>query len=76
MQEVINSLFRYEMFILMGFLIALGSLLKLIGVIDVSSDWIWFLAGIGLVCEGIISLLKQRKFDRKYKIIERVNDET
>jgi len=31
-------------------------------------DWFWFLAGMGLIVEGSISLVKQRKFDRKYKI--------
>jgi hypothetical protein len=70
MKEVINNIIRYEAFISVGLLIALGSLLKLIHVINLSSDWFWFLAGVGLVCEGIIALVKQKKFDRKYKIIE------
>lgn len=62
---------RYEIFILVGVLIALGTSVKLLGLYDFSSDWFWFLAGVGLIVEGVISLVKQKKFDRKYKIIER-----
>jgi hypothetical protein len=61
----------YETFILVGLLMAAMTLLKLLGYIDFSSDWLWFLAGVGLVVEGAISLAKQRRFDKKYKIIER-----
>ncbi len=50
---------------------AVGSLIKLLGIYDFSSDWFWFLAGIGLAVEGAISLNKQRQFDKKYKIVER-----
>lgn len=64
---------NYEMFILVGILMVIGTFLKLMGYLDFSSDWFWLLAGIGLVVEGAISLVKQRKFDRKYKIIERKN---
>jgi hypothetical protein len=71
MQEIIKEFIRYEAFISVGFLIAIGSLLKLLNIINVSSDWFWFLAGVGLVCEGIIALIKQKRFDKKYKIIER-----
>ena len=49
---------------------AIGTFLKLLGYFNFSSDWFWFLAGVGLVVEGGISLAKQRKFDKKYKIIE------
>ncbi len=62
---------RYEFFVLIGFIIAVGALGKVLGVWDFSSDWFWFLVGIGLIIEGIIALYKQRRFDRKYKIIER-----
>jgi hypothetical protein len=61
----------YIMIISFGALIAIGTVLKLSGVIDINSDWFWFLAGTGLFCEGIISLLKQKQFDKKYKIVER-----
>jgi hypothetical protein len=66
-----ENLARYESFILIGFIMVVLTLLKLINVLTFSSDWLWFLAGIGLVLEGTISLIKQRRFDRKYKIIER-----
>ena len=65
------GLIRYESFIIVGIIIAIGSLIKLLGIYDFSSDWFWFLAGLGLMVEGAISLVKQRKFDKKYKIVER-----
>ena len=62
---------RYEFFIIVGGILAILSLGKLLGIYDLSSDWFWFLAGCGLIVEGLISLVKQKKFDRKYKIVER-----
>lgn len=62
---------RYESFIIVGITIAIGSLIKLLGFYNFSSDWFWFLGGIGLIAEGTISLIKQRKFDKKYKTIKR-----
>ena len=47
----------------------IGTSVKLSGLYDFSSDWFWLLAGLGLVVEGAISLVKQNRFDRKYKII-------
>ena len=61
----------YVLFIAVGILMVFGVFGKLTGQWDFSSDWFWFLAGCGLVVEGTISLLKQRRFDRKYKIVER-----
>jgi hypothetical protein len=65
------NLIRYEGFILIGIIIAIASLIKLLGISNFSSDWFWFLAGLGLIVEGAISFVKQKRFDRKYKIIER-----
>lgn len=65
------TILHYWLFILVGLLIAAGSLIKVLGIYEFSSDWLWFLAGVGLMVEGAISLMKQRKFDRKYKIVER-----
>ena len=62
---------RYEIFVFVGLLMTIGTTIKLLGLYDFSSDWFWFLAGVGLIVEGAISLSKQRKFDRKYKIIEK-----
>ncbi len=67
----LENFIRYESFIIVGVIIAVGSLVKLLGFYDLSSDWFWFLAGVGLIVEGTISLVKQRRFDRKYKVIER-----
>jgi len=49
----------------------IGTLIKLLGFFDFSSDWFWFLAGVGLIVEGAISLVKQKRFEKKYKIIEK-----
>ena len=62
---------RYEGFIFVGILMIIGTLIKLLGYVDFSSDWFWLLAGVGLVIEGSLSLIKERQFNRKYKIIER-----
>ena len=67
----IENVIRYEGFVIVGVIMAIFALAKLLGFIDFSSDWFWFLAGVGLIIEGTISLIKQRKFERKYKIIER-----
>jgi hypothetical protein len=64
------NLFNYEAFIFVGILMTIGTSLKLFGFYDFSSDWFWLLAGLGLVVEGTICLLRQRRFDRKYKIVE------
>ena len=62
---------KYEIFIIVGLLMSVGVLLKLIFHYDIDSDWFWLLAGLGLVVEGSISLVKQKRFERKYKIVER-----
>ena len=63
--------FTYALIIIVGLGVAFGVFGKLVLGWNVESDWFWFLTGIGLMFEGIISLKKQKKFDRKYKIIER-----
>ena len=64
------NFFNYEVFIFVGVLMVAGTIAKLSKIYDFSSDWFWLLAGIGLVVEGTISMIKQRRFDRKYKVIE------
>ncbi len=68
-----KRILRYEGFIIVGILIVFGTLIKIFGYTNFSSDWFWFLAGAGLIIEGSISLVKERRFNRKYKIIEREN---
>ena len=64
---------NYWVFIIVGIAMAILTLGKLLGFYSISSDWFWFLAGVGLTVEGTISFFKQRRFDRKYKIVEREN---
>lgn len=70
-----ENLFRYDTFILVGVLMTVGTLAKLLGFWDISSDWFWLLAGIGLTVEGSISMIKQRRFDKKFKIVDRDGNE-
>ena len=67
----VENFAKYEVFIIVGVLMAFLTLGKLLGFYNLSSDWFWFLASIGLIVEGSISYVKQRRFDRKYRIIER-----
>ena len=73
LRKVVNNveqqIARYEIFIIVGILMTIGTLLKLVWNYNIDSDWFWFLAGIGLVVEGSISYVKQRRFECKYKII-------
>ena len=71
MKIFVKNLVRYEVLVVVGILMSLGTAIKLMGIADFSSDWFWFLAGIGLTIEGFIYLLKQRRFDQKYEIIKR-----
>ncbi len=47
------------------------TLLKLFGYVDFSSDWFWFIAALGLTIEGTIALVKQKIFEKKYKVVMR-----
>ncbi len=67
----IESWAKHETFIVVGILMTIGVSIKLAGKYDFSSDWFWLIAGLGLIVEGSISLTKQRRFDKKYKVIER-----
>lgn len=69
--RVMPKFFLYETLIVMGALMAILTFVKLMGFVDFSSDWFWFIAAVGIVIEGSISLAKQKMFDKKYKIILR-----
>ena len=63
---------RYEVFMIVGILMTVGTAAKILGLANFSSDWLWLLAGFGFVVEGAIALSRQKKFEKKYKIIEKV----
>jgi len=42
--------------VILGTLIVIGVLLKISGLVSISSDWFWLLAGLGLAIEGLTSL--------------------
>jgi len=65
---------RYGSFllvILMGAVMAFGVLAKKFFEFDMDSDWFWFMAGVGLAVEGVISMRRQRRFDKRYKVVQR-----
>jgi len=66
-----KNFFGQSLFVLVGMAMVAGTLLKLLGEINISSDWFWFIAGIGLMTEGIIALIKQKRFNAKYKILSK-----
>ncbi|MCK5600870.1 hypothetical protein KAR91_03315 [Candidatus Pacearchaeota archaeon] len=68
---MIKKIAKHELFIVVGFIMTVLTLIKLFGVYDFSSDWLWFVAGMGLIVEGSISLNKQKMFDRKYRVVLR-----
>lgn len=68
---MIKNIARYEVFIVAGVLMTIGTLIKLFGFYDFSSDWFWLIAGLGLMVEGSIALSKQKLFDKKYKVVLR-----
>ncbi len=61
----------YKTFIFVGLIMIFGVLIKLLNLYEFSSDWFWLLAGLGLIVEGTISLIKQKKFDNKYRVVEK-----
>lgn len=81
MKERIRKIIRFEtayagheLFVVVGLLMVITTLLKLTGVVYLDSDWYWFIAGLGLIIEGMIMISKQKKFNKKYKIIERTEE--
>ena len=68
---VIKKIVRHETFIVIGIAMVLVTLSKLVGIIDISSDWFWFLAGMALVFEGCVHLKKELNFKKKYKVLKK-----
>ncbi len=64
---------NFILVILMGIVMVSGVLAKLFLGFKIDSDWFWFMAGVGLTVEGVISLRRQKRFDRKYKVVRKEN---
>jgi len=62
----------FVLVVLVGCLMALAVLGKLFLGFDIDSDWFWFLAGVGLAVEGVISFKARRRFDAKYSIVTKI----
>jgi len=61
----------FVLVILVGVVMAVGVLVKILVRFEIDSDWFWFLAGVGLMAEGVISFRRQRRFDKRYKVLEK-----
>jgi len=61
----------FVLVVLVGLIMALIVLMKLFFKLDIDSDWFWFLAGVGLMFEGVISYRRQKRINNKYKVVER-----
>jgi hypothetical protein len=66
-----NPYHGQSFFIFVGLLMVVSTLTKLLGHLNFSSDWFWFVAGLGITVEGFLMLNKERKFNKKYKVVER-----
>jgi len=51
--------------ILLGIGMSAMVLMKIFGGYDIDSDWFWFLTGLGLMVQGIISSRQRKKFGLK-----------
>lgn len=61
----------FVLIILLGLLMAFGVLMKLMFGADIDSDWFWFLAGVGLAVDGVVAFVRQKKFDKKFKVMRK-----
>lgn len=66
-----NKILQYETFVVVGLAMVVLTFLKLMGIIEISSDWFWLIAGVGLVIEGYLNIRKKKQFDGKYKVISK-----
>lgn len=65
---VYRKVMHYETFIIVGALMAILSFLNAINAIDISSDFFWMLAGMGLIIEGFLELAKWKDEQKNLKI--------
>ena len=70
-----KKLFKYGFLIIIGIVMAISALVKLLKIVNFSSDWFWFIAAMGLIIEGVISLIKEKKFNDKFLIIKKGSKE-
>ncbi|MGK0209070.1 MAG: putative membrane protein YfcA [Patescibacteria group bacterium] len=57
--------------LLLGVLMIVGSLIKLLGFREIDSDWFWFLTGCGLMVQGVVTFVRQKQFEKDYKVLKR-----
>lgn len=59
----------FVLVILIGVFMAIGVLVKLLAGVEIDSDWFWFLTGVGLAVQGMVSFRSRVKFDKKHKVV-------
>ncbi len=68
---VLKKVLKYETYVIAGILLIVLAFLKAMNIINISSDWFWFIAGVALTIEGILDLSKQKQFKEKYKVVSK-----
>jgi len=67
MDDIRDSLLRFEWIIFSGVLLVILPALNYLGVTDIHSDLFWSLAGLCLLIEGLISVYQLRILRRRIK---------
>lgn len=67
MDDIRDSLLRFEWIIFSGVLLVILPALNYLGVTDIHSDLFWSLAGLCLLIEGLISVYQLRILRRRLK---------
>lgn len=62
----------FVLVVLIGVIMAIGVLAKIFVGVNIDSDWFWFLTGIGLAIQGVVSFRTRVKFDRKHKVVPKI----
>ena len=66
-----KKILQYGTYVVVGFIMMSLTLSKLLFNFHIDSDWFWFIAWVALVVEGSIDPTKEKKFNRKYKVISK-----
>ena len=65
-KKIVESQVGPEFFLIVGIIMVIGTLIKLLGIADFSSDFFWFIAGLGLVSEGVVLVAKKKRYNSRY----------
>ncbi len=69
-KKIVESQVGPEFFLVVGIVMVFGTLIKLLGIADFSSDFFWFITGLSLVSEGIVLVAKKQRYNKRYIAIK------